>query len=117
MATPAKDFRLRADQIKPLAMGYGGCVATDVITVRGMRVGFMCRQQPRDTFDSGWCFTAGVESQQYMDDAANLAIYDVNTIANYDPDIIPHLDAPFGAAFERDRSTGRFLPCEFEALD
>ena len=31
-----------------------------------------------------------------MDEASNHGVYDVNTIANYDPDIIPLLDAPVG---------------------
>ena len=36
-----------------------------------------------------------------MDEPSNHAVYDVNTIANYDPDIVPLLDAPVGAQFER----------------
>ena len=49
-----------------------------------------------------------------MDDAANLAIYDVNTIANYDPEIVPLLDAPIGSAFEREGGTGPFVAIEEE---
>ena len=52
-----------------------------------------------------------------MDDPANHAVYDVNTIANYDPDIVPFLDAPAGSAFERERSTGKFVPVEFQPED
>src|SRR5579859_2901905 len=103
MSASPKKFRLRADQIVPMATGYGACIASDMITVAGMKVGFMYRALPYETFDSGWCFTAGVESQEYMDDAANHAVYDVNTIANYDPEIIPFLEAPSGSAFERDK--------------
>jgi hypothetical protein len=36
-------------------------------------------------------------------------IYDVNTIANYDPSIIGHLDAPLGSAFGRNED-GQLLP-------
>jgi len=36
-----------------------------------------------------------------MDDVKNHNIYDVNTIANYDPQIIPLLDAPVGSAYIR----------------
>jgi len=32
---------------------------------------------------------------------SNLAFYNVNTVANYDPEIIPLLDAPVGSAFYR----------------
>lgn len=76
-----------------MATGHGGCFGTEMITVEGHKVGYMYREQPHDT-ETGWVFTAGLESQEYMDDPKNLAIYDVNTIANYDCEIIPFLDAP-----------------------
>jgi len=108
-----KSFRLRVEQIRPVATGRGACIATDMITVDGKPVGFMYRQGPREPVDSGWCFTAGRESPEYMDNPDNHAIYDVNTIANYDPEIIPFLDAPIGSAFERDGETGRFVEVDF----
>ncbi len=60
----------------------------------------MYREDADNDIDSGWRFMSGDESQAYMDDAANHEVYDVNTIANYDPDIIPFLDAPIGSEFE-----------------
>jgi hypothetical protein len=110
MDDSAKPFRLRADQIQRLATGHGGCIASDMITVDGHRVGFMYRDEPHNEADSGWRFMAGVESQAYMDDADNHSVHDVNTIANYDRDVIPHLDAPVGSAFERDAGTGMLTP-------
>ena len=67
-------------------------------------VGYMYRTRPHDELDSGWAFLAGDEEEAYMDDPNNLEIYDVNTIANYDPKIIPLLDAPVGSAFIRTAS-------------
>ena len=96
-----KNFRLKASDIKPIAQGFGGCIATDRITVDGERVGYMYRDEPSDPADSGWVFMAGTESQEYMDDPANSGVYDVNTIANYDPDIVQFLDAPAGSRFVR----------------
>lgn len=103
-----KKFALGADQIRALARNRGACFATDMITVEGRKVGYMYREEPRNRQDSGWVFTAGHETEAYMDDAANHGIYDVNTIANYDPDIIPLLGAPAGTAFERQGPSGRF---------
>jgi hypothetical protein len=103
-----KQFRLRADQIRPLATGRGSCIATDMITVEGRKVAFLYRQSPDNGIDSGWRFMSGLESPEYMDDPANHAIYDVNTIANCDPEIIALLDAPIGSAFERMNGTGDF---------
>jgi hypothetical protein len=109
-----KKFKLAAAEIKPLATGHGACFATDRITVDGRKVGFMYREAPDHEVDSGWRFLAGDESQDYMDDPDRHGVYDVNTIANYDPEIVPHLAAPAGAAFERDRRSGRFVAVEFE---
>ena len=103
-----KKFQLQTHEIKPLATGRGSCIATDMITVGGRKVAFMYREEPDNDIDSGWRFMAGYESPEYMDDADNLAIFDLNTIANYDPEIIPFLDAPIGASFEREGGTGPF---------
>ncbi len=108
-----KKFKLAASDICDVARGHGACFATDKITVDGERVGFMYREKPDKDIDSGWRFTAGTESEEYMNDATKLAIYDVNTIANYDPDIVPFLDSPIGSAFERD-DDDEFVEVEFE---
>jgi hypothetical protein len=104
-----KQFRLSEDQIKSLAEGYGGCIASDKVTVDGHLVGFMYREAPDHGADSGWRFMAGSEDDAYMDNPDNLGVYDVNTIANYDPRIIPFLDAPEGSAFERKPGSDRFV--------
>jgi hypothetical protein len=104
-----KTFARLAHEIQPLAKGYGGCFATDEITVKGRRVGYAYREAPDHDVDSGWRFTAGDESDEYMDDADNLGIYDVNTIANYDPDIIPLLESGVGSQFARDPGSGKFV--------
>ncbi|SDJ97721.1 DUF2185 domain-containing protein [Microbulbifer yueqingensis] len=96
-----KNYKLSADQIKPLAEGRGACFATDMITVEGEPVRFMCRERPHNDIDSGWRFMSGHESDEYMENAEKHGIYDVNTIANYDPSIIPFLDAEIGLAFEK----------------
>lgn len=97
----AKEFKIPRSQIRVIAPGLGSALATDRITVEGMRVGYMYREEPDDVFDSGWRFLSGDESEEYLDESEHLEIYDVNTIANYDPDIVPYLGAPFGSAFER----------------
>ncbi len=104
-----KRFQLSKDQIKPLAEGHGGCIATDRITVEGYPVRFMYRETPDNDIDSGWRFMSGLEDDAYMDNPANHGAYDVNTIANYDPSIIPFLDAAEGSAFEKTPESERFL--------
>jgi hypothetical protein len=107
-----KTFRLKPEQIRPLAAGHGACIASDSITVDGRKVGFMYREAPDNDQDSGWRFLSGQESQEYLDDPGHMEIYDVNTIANYDPDIIPLLDGGAGSAFAREGPGGKLIPIE-----
>jgi len=44
--------------------------------------------------DGGWRFFSGEETQEHAADASSFETYDLNTIANYDPDLVPYLDAP-----------------------
>lgn len=96
-----KVYRIPKEGFRPLAPGRGGCMASDRITVDGLSVRFMYRQQPHNPQDSGWVFLSGTENDDYMNDARYHDIYDVNTIANYDPSIAPFLDAPVGSVFEK----------------
>lgn len=98
-----------------------GCIATDRITVDGLPVGYMYREKPDEDspfegYDSGWRFTAGDESDEYMQKAENSGIYKLNTICQYDPDIIPLLHAPYGTAYIRDEN-GVFQEEPFEPLE
>ena len=113
----SKNFRIPASQIKSLVVGKGSCIASDRITVDGQLVGFMYRETPGDDLDSGWRFLAGDESQSYADDQGHFEIYDVNTIANYDPGIVAMLDNPPMSAFERDKSGNNFRPTPFPASE
>lgn len=118
MSMSGKHFRISAEAMKPLAEGRGACFATDHITVDGHKVGYMYREPPDADVpaDSGWRFFSGKESEEYIDDPAHTEIYDVNTIANYDPEIIPLLDAPVNSAFERRGFfKKRFVAVPFEA--
>lgn len=105
----SKDFKIRPQDLQPIAFGYGLCLATDEIIVVGHPVGYMYREEPRFDRDSGWRFFADTETEEYMKNLENHGSYDVNTIANYDRDIIPHLDSPVGSAFQRDPETNRLI--------
>lgn len=105
-----KEFLLRAKDIRPLLQTHMGCIATDQITVDGEKVGFCYREKTDGTHpDSGWRFFSGNENDAYLDNPDNSSVFALNTIANYDPDIIPLLDSPAGTAFFRDPETGDFV--------
>lgn len=102
-----KTFKLKANEIVEL-IDFGGCLATDRITVDGARVGYMYREVPAHEADSGWRFFAGDEDEQYLDDLSNTDVYAVNTIANYDPGILIHFNAAQGSRFEFDPELGDY---------
>lgn len=96
-----KRFKIAGPEIRPIAPGHGGCIASDMITVDGKPVRYMVREEPSFEADSGWRFMAGLEDDEYVQDPTKFDIYDCNTIANYDGTIVPLLDAPVGSSFEK----------------
>ena len=69
-----RDYHVKAEDVKSLLpdwKGADGCIATNRITVEGRKVGYCYREEPDGGWDSGWRFTAGDESDEYMDDPNN----------------------------------------------
>ena len=111
---PQKRFAIPQAELKEVYQGDGpqGCIATDRIVVDGSPVGYCWREEPDpgdEAWDSGWRFTAGDESGAYMDDPDRSGVYALNTICNYDPDVIPLLDSEPGTAWSRGED-GIFRP-------
>ena len=96
-----KIFFINGKDIKQLIPNMGWCIASDKITVDGEKIHYLYREELEDGNDSGWRFFSGSETQEYADNPDNFEVYDVNTIANYDQDIIPLLNSPIGSEYER----------------
>lgn len=81
----------------------GECyTVSDKITKEGYKVGYMIRKQPvKDTPDSGWMFIAGNEDEKYLNNEDNFHIFPLNTVCNYDKDIIPYLKSDIGSIYIR----------------
>lgn len=77
-----------------------GCIVSDRITKEGFKVGYMYREAPdEDNPDSGWRFLAGNEDEAYMNESSNHSVFSINTICNYDRDIIPYIHAEIGSVY------------------
>lgn len=107
-----KKYKWASENIKLLVSPMGSCLASDKITVDGAKVGYMYRERPSDAVDSGWRFFAGSESEQYTATASNFSVYDVNTIANYDPSIVAFLGNAAPCAFARDDPSDQLSPAQ-----
>ena len=62
----------------------------------------MCREDGQEfPGDSGWRFFAGDEDDAYMEVQDNTGIYTLNTLCNYDKDILPYLDKDAPCAYQK----------------
>lgn len=97
-----KYFITEIEEVLEGEIAKKGAIATDRIMVEGSRIFFCYREEPSNEFnDSGWRFFSGDEEDEYLNNSDNVDIYSLNTICNYDEDIIELLNAPINSAFER----------------
>lgn len=81
-----------------------GCFVTDRVSIDQDAICYMVREEPsKDNPDSGWRIFAGDETQEYIDDIEHTQVFALNTVCNYDPEIIPFLDEPIGTVIVRNR--------------
>lgn len=113
-----KNYLISKEDFKEMLIweGNDGCLATDRITIDGCKIGYMYREEPNpesELPDSGWRFFQGEEDDDYVNNAENIELYALNTICNYDSDIIPYLQSPYGTAYFRNEE-GVFQQEELE---
>jgi hypothetical protein len=111
-----KNFLLQPEDIKDLIPPMGFCLVSNMITVDGMKIGFMYREKVTEKDDSGWRFLSGTETQEYIDDPATSKIMEVNTVANYDRAIIPYLKTKYGVSLERVEGKDEFVIYEEDQI-
>ena len=99
------EFFIKAEDIKKIIENKQACIVSNKILVGGEKVGYMYREEPSKNFnDSGWRFFAGDEDDDYCEKSENFNIVELNTLANYDAEIINVLDAEIGASYEKDKN-------------
>lgn len=91
---------LEPEELRRLIADDRLCYVSGAILEEGRQVGYMVRQVPVFPADSGWRFFAGGEPGGRLRDGAS-GFYPLNTLCNYDRQVIPLLDAPTGSAFAR----------------
>ena len=102
-----RDYYVKAEDMQNLLPDWeeaNGCIATSRITVEGCKVGYCYREEPDGDWDSGWRFTAGDESDEYMDDPNNAGSTASTPSATTIPTLFPCYIRPPPCAFERDEN-------------
>ena len=87
-------------------MGYA--LAPKQLVEHHMKVRFMYREKPDDPFDSGWRFFSGYKDDEYVNNPENIGLFDIKSISEIDPDVIPLINNPLGTAFERENEHSAF---------
>ena len=94
-------FKFKKEEIKQLTRIKGSCIASNKITVEGEKIGYMYREKPSNEVDTGWRFFSGNEDDDYTNNPDNFNVFDINTICNYDDEIIPYLNSEINTSYEK----------------
>lgn len=84
------------------------CFVTHNILYEGRQVGYLYREEPDYDDDSGWRFTAGDETDEYMEDSDNSSYVSLGAVLREDDSILPLLECEAGVAFVKDEN-GNFI--------
>ncbi|NNC19112.1 DUF2185 domain-containing protein [Corallococcus exiguus] len=77
-------------------------LVTRFITENGEPIRFAERSKPAAEEDSGWLFTSGLETEEYMEESGNAVIVPLRPLLGRDKELDAILDAPVGAVFRRE---------------
>ena len=80
------------------------CFVTNNILYEGETVGYLYREEPEDDDDSGWRFTTGTETDEYMDNSKNVSYVSLGSVLTQDDSYLDLLDKNFGVAFIKDKN-------------
>jgi len=107
-----QNIKHNAVPIEEPSMGL--CLVSNLITLEGKKVGYMYREEIQEDAedDSGWRFLAGTETEEYVADEKNSKVFEVETIADFDPAIKAYLHLPEGSELERTEGSDTFLILE-----
>jgi len=77
------------------------CFVTNNVLYDGDSVGYLYRKKPDQEDDSGWRFTRGDETDEYMDDSGNCSYVSLGAVLTVDDSFVKLLDRDADVAFSR----------------
>ncbi len=95
-------------EMKIYIQGAGGTIVTKSILNGTSKLKWLFRQETEH--GNGWVAFGDRDSQEYVDDAKNMAIVDFNTLANIEPAVADVFYMPVGSDLEfRSDKTGKYF--------
>lgn len=107
-----KLVELQPEDIEDLTVEKGYSVVSNKVAIDGLKIGYMYREEAGEPEDSGWRFLSGTENEAYINNPENSKIFGVNTVANFDRNILPYLSLPPGTELERMDDSSEFRPVQ-----
>lgn len=88
----------------------GGCIVTKSLLEGESHFKWLFREEPVNEIDNGWRAFGAEDTEEYVNNADNLAICDFNTLVNIEPVILNVYEMPVGADLEFvEDSTGKYF--------
>ncbi len=108
LASDGQLLRIRLDvgnaesqsRLRNVILRHLGAIVTRKV-LHGEPIRFAERMEPNNSQDSGWFLSSGTETATYMEDAKNMAIVQLGSMVESDPELAKILESPVGAAFRR----------------
>ena len=88
--------------VESIAEGHGYCFVSAKVCVDENEIKYCYREKPGNDTDSGWRFFAGDEDDEYCANPDNFHIFDINTVCNFDKNIIDILEEPYPISLTKD---------------
>ncbi len=103
--TPSEE---KQPEIKEYIRGAGGSIVSKSVLNGTSRLKWLFRQESEH--GNGWVAFGDTDTQEYVDDAQNMAIVDFNTLANIEPTVVNVFYMPVGTDLEfRSDKTGKYF--------
>ncbi|WP_020097974.1 DUF2185 domain-containing protein [Microbacterium sp. 11MF] len=83
-------------QIPEYIPNSGGSVVSKNVLEQRAPVRWAFREDAADAVDNGWRFLSEIDDEDYINDAANMAVVSFNTVIHLEPAVLPILHMPVG---------------------
>ena len=97
------EFFKHLESIKELVKNGGYCIVSNKVSIDENKIQYCYKEEPDNDNDSGWRFFAGDEDDEYCANPDNFHIFDINTLCNYDKQIIKILNAKPNSMFAKNK--------------
>ena len=74
----------------------GGCICTWSVINGETPLRWCFREESVNPVDNGWRFLGASDTDEYINNVENCAVFDFNTIANIEPAVLAIYDMPIG---------------------